>query len=204
MGEIQFLNWIYQTFHQGDFAWLTTIVTWITHLGETGIGSIILAVILLIIPKTRKGGVVVAVAIILDFLLVNIIIKNAVARPRPWLNEDAVFNQAFLDGLLFNSEGFTGILQIPPVGEYSFPSGHSGIAFCAAVAVFMCYKKKWVRIVALTVASLVALSRLYLCVHYPTDVLVGALVGSACGIAAYFIVNGVALLIKNKTKKEAE
>ena len=132
----------------------------ITHLGDYGIMWIALCVILLAMPKTRRSGVMLAVAMVAGLVICNIVLKNAIARPRP-----------------FMVDSFP-ILINPPMG-YSFPSGHSCNSFVAATVIGMNYKRY--RTVAFVMALLIAFSRVYLYVHYPSDVIAGAAIGAGIG-----------------------
>ena len=169
--EIKILQWFDATFHSQ--AWLNYIMVGITWLGEFGLAAIVSAVVLLIFKKTRPAGFAVAVALILDVLIVNVILKLSVNRARPWTewNEISAFYES---------------VGVRKPTDSSFPSGHTASCFAAAV-VFM-FRFKWKGLPALIVALLVALSRIYLCIHYPSDVLGGILIGSACGVAGHFIV----------------
>lgn len=163
--EIHILDWI-QNFHSpaGDVFW-----SMITKLGNAGIIWILLAVVLLIIPGTRKSGVILAVALCVDLLLCNQILKPAIARVRPFDVNTAVS------------------LLIPRPGDYSFPSGHTAASFTAVAALFFAGEKKlWKP--ALVLAALIAFSRLYLYVHYPTDILGGMAAGVIAGYVGYIIV----------------
>ena len=179
--DLTILKFFHATFHSQT--WLNYIMSGITWLGEFGAAGIVLAVFLVIFKKTRTAGFAVAVALLLDLLLVNIILKNAVNRPRPWTEWPEIID-------FYNSVG----MRIP--SDSSFPSGHTGACFAAAVALFCRYPIK--AIPALVVAFLVAISRIYLCVHYPTDVLAGLLIGSACGVAGHFIVKAVCSAIEKR------
>lgn len=172
--EIEILKWIDATFHSQG--WLNYIMKYITFIGEFGAVPIACALILLIFKRTRKGGLVCAIALILNFIIVNGLLKTVVNRPRPWteFEEIALFYEQF------------GI-RLPK--DSSFPSGHTAACFCVAVACVFAFKLKGLP--AIVVAFLVALSRIYLCVHYPTDVLAGALIGSACGVAGYFTATAI-------------
>ncbi len=139
----------------------------ITFLGNGGWFWIVTALTLIIIPKTRKIGITVAAAMILDVIICNLTLKPLIGRIRPYELKGAID------------------LIIPIPSDYSFPSGHSAISFAAASAIFA-HSKKW-GTPALILAALIALSRLYLYVHFPTDILGGAIVGTLCGTAAYFI-----------------
>lgn len=109
-------------------------------------------------------GILLLMSLIISFLLSDIILKNIFQRPRPFV--DYQFD-----------------LIINPPGGYSMPSGHSATSFASA---FIIYKanKKW-GIIAILIAIMIAFSRLYLTVHYPTDVIVGAVIGCLCSYIIY-------------------
>ena len=163
--ELRFLDFL-QTIHTPR---LDKTLAFITSLGNAGIIWIVLAVVLLILPKTRKAGIIVAAALLMDLILCNLILKNLVARVRPYDVNTAI-----------------AILIKKPL-DFSFPSGHTAASFAAMTALFLAkMKKAW--IAALILAVLIAFSRLYFYVHYPTDVLGGAVVGILSGIIGYAIV----------------
>lgn len=166
--ELRFLDFL-QTIHT---PLLDKILAFITSLGNAGIIWIVLAVVLLILPKTRKTGIIVAAALLMDLVLCNLILKNLVARMRPYDVNTAI-----------------AILIKKPL-DFSFPSGHTAASFAAMTALFLAkMKKAW--IAALILAVLIAFSRLYFYVHYPTDVLGGAVVGILSGIIGYAIVEKI-------------
>lgn len=163
--ELRFLDFL-QTIHT---PLLDKILAFITSLGNAGIIWIVLAVVLLILPKTRKAGIIVAAALLADLILCNLILKNLVARVRPYDVNTAI-----------------AILIKKPL-DFSFPSGHTAASFAAMTALFLAkMKKAW--IAALILAVLIAFSRLYFYVHYPTDVLGGIVVGILSGVIGYAIV----------------
>lgn len=145
----------------------------ITKLGNGGMIWILLTVILLLIPKTRKSGAALLAALCVDLILCNGILKNLVARTRPF-------------------DVNTGIqLLIAKPADFSFPSGHTAAAFAAVTALWLCKQRagKWLLWKpALLLAAVIAFSRLYLYVHYPTDILGGILVGAAAGYAGHWLV----------------
>lgn len=166
--ELRFLDFL-QTIHT---PLLDKILAFITSLGNAGIIWIVLAVVLLILPKTRKTGIIVVAALLADLVLCNLILKNLVARVRPYDVNTAI-----------------AILIKKPL-DFSFPSGHTAASFAAMTALFLAkMKKAW--IAALVLAVLIAFSRLYFYVHYPTDVLGGAVVGILSGIIGYAIVEKI-------------
>ena len=173
--ELSILDWI-QTLHT---PFLDKIMVFITRLGDVGIIWIVLSIVLLLIPKTRKSGAVMVAALVVDVLLCNIVLKNLVARTRPY-------------------DVNTGVhLLVAKLHDYSFPSGHTAASFTAVVALsFAGEKRAWKA--ALGLACLIAFSRMYLYVHYPTDVLGGVLVGILAGYGGYRVVKALEQYKKEK------
>ncbi len=166
--EIGLLDKINEIF---SCAFLDTVMPAITKLGDDGIIWIALAVIFLCFKKTRKIGLCMGLALLLNYLLGNVFLKNVIARTRPYnVNTEVT-------------------LLIDKLKSYSFPSGHTSSSFAAATAIFICNKK--IGVPALVLAAIIAFSRLYLYVHYPTDVLGGAVLGVVVAIFACFMVNKV-------------
>ena len=186
--DIKILKWVHEVFH--DQTWLNYIMKYVTYIGEFIAGAIICAIVLLIFKKTRWAGVAVGIAIVLDVLIVNVILKLSVNRARPW--------QTYPD-LGFHE--FHQSIGVREPTDSSFPSGHTAGLFAAAVALVMFYKVKGLP--ALAVAFLVAISRIYLCMHFPTDVLGGAIIGSACGVAGYFLMLPTKKFILEKIFKKS-
>lgn len=150
---------IYENVHS---AFLTMFFRIVTLLGEGGIFWIAVAVILLFFKKTRRSGICIGASLLIGVIVGNGIIKNVVARPRPY---DAI-------------AGIESVVS--HLSDYSFPSGHSLCCFEAATALAM-NRTRWA-IPAYVGAVLVAVSRLFLFVHYPTDVICGALLGVLFGV----------------------
>ena len=160
--ELSILDWI-QTLHT---PFLDKLKVFITRLGDAGIIWIVLSIVLLLIPKTRKSGAVMVAALVVDVLLCNIVLKNLVARTRPY-------------------DVNTGVhLLVAKLHDYSFPSGHTAASFASVTALYLAGEKKLWKF-ALVLACLIAISRLYLYVHYPTDVLGGILFGVISGYLGY-------------------
>lgn len=168
--EFKILDFI-QTLHTPV---LDKIMVGATKLGDVGIIWIILTAILLIIPKTRRTGGVMLVALVVQTVLCNVILKNLFARTRPY------------------DVNTTVQLLVPKLHDFSFPSGHTSASFTAVSALYFSKDKLWKP--ALILACLIAVSRLYLYVHYPTDVLGGLLLGVLSGYIGYKIMEKV----KNK------
>ncbi len=176
--DLSILDWI-QANLQCSF--LDTTMPVVTALGNAGMIWIIMAVILLIIPKTRRYGLAVAMALLLDLLLCNILIKPLVARVRPYTLRDVE-------------------LLIAAPTDYSFPSGHTAAAFAATSSLFFSKNKGWIP--ALILSIIIAFTRLYLYVHYPSDVVGGALLGVFCGWLGAFICSGF-LRLKRSNKSDS-
>ncbi len=167
LGQIegQFLLWV-QAFLRNGIT--DPILSFYTKLGDHGLLWIALCIGLLVIPRTRRAGLTGLLALVFSLLFTNVLIKNIVARTRPWL---------IIEGL------------IPLVTERdpnSFPSGHTSAAFAAATAFFHTMPRRQ-GIAALALAAVMGLSRLYVGVHFPSDVLCGALMGILCGTLAWKI-----------------
>lgn len=162
--EFAVLDFIQKNMRNGI---LDTIMPMITSLGNGGIVWILLAVCLLISRKYRRTGVVLLAAILIETVLCNGILKPLIARPRPF-------------------DANPGIeLLIAPPGDASFPSGHTALAFAAVFALALSRERYWY--LAAVLAVLIAFSRMYLYVHYPTDILGGIAVGAVSGMAAYAV-----------------
>lgn len=151
------------------FDWLTPIMKMITTLGDTGLIWIVIAAVLLCVKKYRGTGITMAVALLIGYVIANLILKNLIGRIRPYDAVDAI--QAL----------------VGPMHDWSFPSGHSTSSIAASLVI---YKRmpKYAGIPALILGILICLSRLYLGVHYPTDVLVGVFIGTVSAFIALYIV----------------
>ena len=149
---------------------LDRLMWFITSLGSAGRVWILLAVILLIRPKTRKSGAIILTALVVNLILCNGILKNLVGRTRP-----------------FDVNTSVSILINKP-RDFSFPSGHTAVSFAVVAALFFSGEKKLWKI-SLVAAVLIAFSRLYLYVHYPTDILGGIVAGILAGYIGYRVVD---------------
>lgn len=164
--ELEILDLI-QTLHTPI---LDRLMCFITKLGNAGIIWILIAVSLLLISKTRKTGAVVMVALVIDAILCNGILKPWIARTRPCDVNPAIQ------------------LLISRPADFSFPSGHTAAAFTTVAALYFAKESRlWKSVLVL--AILITFSRLYLYVHYPTDVLGGIVVGILAGYVGWRIIN---------------
>lgn len=140
---------------------LNPIVVAITSLGNAGWFWLALSILLFLIPKTRHLGVLCCCSMFFMVVLNNMILKNLVDRIRPFVD-------------------YPDILPLGHIPkDSSFPSGHTAASFAVAT-VILCRTKKRFGIPAIILATLIALSRLYVGVHYPTDVLGGFVMGLLC------------------------
>lgn len=156
--EFFILNWIQANCR---CAFLDALMPAVSALCSHGEIWIALALVLLLIKRTRKLGAVMAVALVLDVVCCNLLLKPLVGRLRPCVVNPAV----------------TLLVAIPT--DASFPSGHTASSFAAVSALLSCRSKLWRPAFAL--ALLIAFSRLYLYVHWPSDVLGGAVLGTLLG-----------------------
>ena len=184
--EADFLLYI-QEYIRSDI--LNPVMTLLTHTGDHGILMIALAVCLLIIPRTRKIGFIAGISLAIEAILTNLLIKNIVARTRPYDEIRELVN------LIENQK------------DYSFPSGHTGAAFAVMGAILiialiglpvaekrgdvsrmkMSVTYKIFALLAFIYAALLAFSSLYVGVHYPTDVIGGVILGLATSIISYSV-----------------
>ena len=183
--------------HALNADWLTPVMKFITLFGENGIFWIFVCLVMILFRRTRRLGVICAVSLLFTFICCNLIIKPAVDRVRPWVTFQMV------DAML------------PPPGDASFPSGHSANAMGPAWAMFIAtrpvrtpegrsydevkclgWKGEGVSprlmhrlgIAAVVLAVLIGISRLYLGMHYPSDVVCGLLLGMIVATVVYKVI----------------
>lgn len=165
---------------------LDVLMPFITHLGDAGIIWIVLAVILLFFKKYRKFGFMMITGLLLSLLINDNILKPLISRPRP-----------------FDLDVWKGMFIYPELitrpDSLSFPSGHTSSSFAAAVVLIFTGRKR-VYIPPLILAFFIALSRIYVHVHYCTDVLAGMVVGTLYGLLAFLLVAKLAPFIQEKIK----
>ncbi len=163
------MEYIILDFIRSNFScpFMDYVMRFISFLGDGGWIWILTGLVLCVFPKTRKAGLTVLVALAINLVICNLTLKPLIARVRPFDLK----------------EGIELIISKPT--DFSFPSGHTSASFAAAVAIFL-HNKKYGAI-ALVLAGLIGFSRLYLYVHFPTDVLGGVVVGIISAVASYYI-----------------
>jgi undecaprenyl-diphosphatase len=190
--DLPILNWI-QAHLQSTV--LDFIMPYITILGDAGIFWIACAVILMLIPKHRKAGFSMGIALIFGVVVCNMILKPLAGRIRPYNYNLEVLKLQWQDFLVH------GKLLVETPHDFSFPSGHTIASFEASVALYK--NNKRLGIPALILASLISFSRMYLYVHYPTDVIASVILGTVFALIANWIVHTVAAKLANRQKKAA-
>ena len=158
--DLPILDWIQANLQSG---FMDKFMPFITKFGDHGTFWMIVAALLFIYPKTRKTGLGMAIAMMLGLLICNVTLKPLVGRIRPY-------------DLQLQEFGITIQLLGERMHDFSFPSGHTIASFEAAVVLLKNSRK--MGIPAMILAVLISFSRLYLYVHYPTDVLVSVVLGT--------------------------
>ena len=175
-------QWINQTFAGFDVsvttavhklyeiggAFFTPFFEGISFIGKGGICLIIMSLLLMLYRPTRRFGTAMCLGLAIGAVVTNLIIKPWVARPRPYVDQSSIFYQYWLQ-VGQNVES-----------DKSFPSGHTTAAFDCMTPVFILGNKR-LKALALTFAILMGIARIYLCVHFPSDVVGGMIVGIAAG-----------------------
>ncbi len=171
--EAHILYWIQEVVRHD---WLNPIVIGITKLGDAGVFWLCSIVFFLFIKKERKTAIYALLSIVVCYVLTCVVLKNLVNRVRP-----------------YDAYSFLHIL-VAPEKDASFPSGHSSIAFSVAMIYYYSLSNHKLGIGFVVFAALIALSRLYVGVHYPSDVVAGI----ACGV---LIAYGIKRMIMDKEKR---
>ncbi|MBQ8000345.1 MAG: phosphatase PAP2 family protein [Ruminococcus sp.] len=162
--DFSILYWIQENIRT---PFLDGVGAFLSYAFEAGIFWIVLALVLLVFRKTRTAGAAVLAAMLVALFVGELGFKNIICRERPCTLDPSV------------------PLAIPAPSSYSCPSGHTGSSFAAAGGIFAFNKKLGVP--ALVLALIVGLSRMYLFVHFPTDVIFGIAVGLLSALTVYFI-----------------
>ena len=174
--EQQTLLWFQEHLRR---SWLTAAMKIATFLGNGGILWLTACACLLVRQQTRRAALTALLSLVFSALVCNALLKNLVERARP-------FDK--IPGLQF-------LIRKPH--DFSFPSGHTSSSFAVAT-VFLATLPLWFGLTALGIAAVIAFSRMYLGVHYPSDVLCGMVLGILFGLAALIV------LRKNATVKSLD
>ena len=173
---------------QGVGSIFTPLFKIITLMGEKGLIFFAMAIVLMLFAKTRKLGICMFGAVACGAVLTNLILKDMIARPRP-----------FEESLEFAE--FWKFVGSPEEDGYSFPSGHMTAITAAMTALFILCNKKWSWVGFMGVL-LMGISRIYLIAHYTTDVIAGIIVGALSGIIAFFITKLIYTLLNKYSDKK--
>ena len=175
---------------------LTPFMVFLTHTGDYGILCIAVSFILILLRKTRCLGHVIAFSIAIESIITNLLLKNLIARTRPY---EVIEELELLIG------------EQP---DFSFPSGHAGVTFALAGAMLFAFmygvkgfeknkRNSLIVLLVLIYALLLAFSRLFVGVHYPTDVLGGMLIGLLSGLVGYWLEKKVRAAWESRSPKKA-
>ena len=180
--DLPILDWIQANLQSPLMDKLMPIIT---VLGDAGIFWMVLSVLFLLIPKTRRMGFAMAIAMVMGLIVCNVTLKPLVGRIRPYDLQEQL--------------GVTVKLLIDAQHDFSFPSGHTIASFEASVVILK--NNKLLGIPALILAIAIAFSRLYLYVHYPTDVIVSIILGTVFALLADALVKKIP--VRKRGKYEA-
>lgn len=156
---------------------LTALMIFITRLGDFGAIWIALGIALCVPRRTRVAGAAILLALMLQLAVGQVLLKPLVGRLRPFHVVDGLHN-------------------LVAIGGYSFPSGHTGSSFAAATAVWRTVSPR-AGAAAIVLAALIGFSRMYVGVHFPTDVLGGIVLGCACGMVSVTLVRKICTRMHN-------
>ena len=174
--DFKILDFIQEHFSCG---FLNFLMPKITFLGNGGMIWITAAIIMIFFKKYRKTGITIGTGLSAGVIIGNVLLKNLIARERPcWINDTVNM-----------------LISIPR--DYSFPSGHTLSSFIAATIIM--HHDKRMGIAAYVLASMIAFSRLYLYVHFPSDVLAGILIGIIIGIVSNVISDKIFSSVEKRT-----
>lgn len=160
--------------HECAGDWTQPFAEIISLLGKGGIALIILSLVLLICRPTRRFGTAMCLGLAIGAIAVNLWLKVVIARPRPYADAGGFYYPLWQ------------MMGSHTESDYSFPSGHTNAAFACMVPAFLLGKKSWSWL-CLLFAFLMGVSRIYLVVHYPSDVLGGLIMGTLAGLLGVLI-----------------
>ncbi len=188
--DLSIFEWIQSI--QNDF--LDALMVGITTLGNAGAIFIVLGLGLFITKKYRKAGFAVIVALLVMLICNDLFLKEFFARPRP-------FNLFETDPQKYAQWGSVYIYPelVHKPSSFSFPSGHTSSAFAAAIALL--WHNRRLGIPVTIFAALMGFSRIYVEVHYCTDVIAGIVSGAICALIAVLIVKFLFPVVENGMNK---
>ncbi len=193
-GALGFDMWFLRILHQlhgtAADAVLTPLSRLLALMGVHGIFMLAVGVILLFFRRTRKSGFAILLGVALSYIVTNIIIKPLVARPRPYADEAGILYQWWLQAGSFLET------------DFSFPSGHANASMALASGFFFSgsAKRRWPIFIF---PLLMGLSRCYIVVHYPTDVLAGLAIGLLGGLVAAYLLKRIYSALENRKRRAA-
>ena len=153
---------------------MTPIMEFISLLGKGGIFLILLSLVLIVLKPYRRLGSAMLLGLAIGAIVVNLWLKVVIARPRPYADINGIFYPLWQ------------LLGSHTESDFSFPSGHTNAAFASMIPVFTMCNKKWSWL-ALVFGVLMGISRIYLVVHFPSDVLGGMITGTIAGLLGVLI-----------------
>lgn len=165
------------------FEALTPYMIFVTKLGNGGLIWIVITFLLLFPKRTRRAGILSALALLASLCVTNLFLKNYVARVRPY---------EVIDGLN---------CLVKKASDWSFPSGHASASFASAVVIFKSRPKR-LGVPCMILAFLIACSRLYVGIHYPSDVVCGAIIGTLLALIMFWLFGERSY--KKKAKRKAK
>lgn len=158
---------------------LTMPLKIITLSGTAGAVFIVAAAMLIIFTKTRTAGIKAGGALLIGFIFTNLLLKNIIARPRPYADVTSRFYEIWQSAGALKESGF------------SFPSGHTTAATAFGVSLFISLNKKY-SWAFLFIPLVMGFTRIYFCVHYASDVLGGVAVGTTAAILSQSVYGFIA------------
>lgn len=179
--DLNILMWIHENLHSNNV--INQIWKHITMTCDVACIWVVLCCVLFNFKKTRKISIIMALSMGVNCLIVEVGLKNIFMRTRPFTLEPEFAN-------FLNTIGYE-----PPMSS-SFPSGHASTSIAVAMTLFL-YNKKW-GTPSVILAVLIALSRAFLCVHFPTDILYGLIIGILVAHIVYFYANKIMNKIEEK------
>lgn len=164
---------VHQLYELGG-GFFTLFFEFISFFGKDGLPMILISLMLLLFKPTRRYGTAMCLSLAVGALITNCCLKVLIARPRPYADQSSIFYQLWL------------LVGQNIESDKSFPSGHTTAAFAAVTAVFLVGNKKY-SWTAYIFAVLMGIARIYLCVHFPSDVLGGIFAGLIGGFVGTYI-----------------